>query len=382
MKKVLIIIPTTSIGGTNSALNNIYRSLKGRVNISVFSLSEGSSSGSYDFAEAMCEMDPMLTHMFGVFRDKSLKQKCLAILPKLLKAFLARFCRKGLYSILKSRIKRLECRAEYDSIVAFQEGEATFFASLSSISNKIAWIHCDYSTIVPESISQLRVYDAYKSIVCVSQYTTGTFLRRYPTLSDKVVTINNLVDRTRFGGICKSSCSKDSGVFRLVSVGRIDSVKRFSKIPSIAKYVRDAGVELEWTIVGACIDDYHEERRLKEQLSLLGKQQYVKWIGAVKNPLGIMSSADLYVCLSVSEACPMVFIESKLLGVPIVSTNFGSVSEFIEDGVDGYIVTFDELGDKLISIAKNRGVLERLKRGMSGYVFDNERIEKQILSLF
>ena len=43
----------------------------------------------------------------------------------------------------------------------------------------------------------------------------------------------------------------------------------------------------------------------------------------------------MVVSTSVSEACPNVINEAKILHTPIVATNFGSVYEFIEDGVNG-----------------------------------------------
>ena len=53
------------------------------------------------------------------------------------------------------------------------------------------------------------------------------------------------------------------------------------------------------------------------------------------------SIADIALCTSDSEGMPLSLIEAQMAGVPVVSTNVGSVSEILEDGVTGYLAAKD-----------------------------------------
>jgi glycosyltransferase involved in cell wall biosynthesis len=53
------------------------------------------------------------------------------------------------------------------------------------------------------------------------------------------------------------------------------------------------------------------------------------------------SIADIALCTSDSEGMPLSLIEAQMAGVPVVSTNVGSVSEILEDGATGYLASKD-----------------------------------------
>lgn len=48
--------------------------------------------------------------------------------------------------------------------------------------------------------------------------------------------------------------------------------------------------------------------------------------------------ADLGLCTSDSEGMPLALIEAQIAGVPVVSTDVGSVSEIVADGMTGRLV--------------------------------------------
>jgi len=51
------------------------------------------------------------------------------------------------------------------------------------------------------------------------------------------------------------------------------------------------------------------------------------------------SIADIALCTSDSEGMPLSLIEAQMAGVPLVSTDVGSVSEILEDGITGYLAS-------------------------------------------
>jgi len=51
------------------------------------------------------------------------------------------------------------------------------------------------------------------------------------------------------------------------------------------------------------------------------------------------SIADIALCTSDSEGMTLSLIEAQMAGVPVVSTDVGSVSEILEDGITGYLAS-------------------------------------------
>ena len=80
-----------------------------------------------------------------------------------------------------------------------------------------------------------------------------------------------------------------------------------------------------------------------------------------------LAKADLYVSTSLSESFPLVINEAKALGIPVVSNDFGSAAESVENEVDGWITSIEgekmsclisELIDCKISLPKSASSLE------------------------
>ena len=107
----------------------------------------------------------------------------------------------------------------------------------------------------------------------------------------------------------------------------------------------------------------------------------VVYLGGKSNPYPYFKMADLLVCVSESEACPMIFNEAKLLNLPIVSTDFPSAFEFIDRDKDGRITQIEAMADTIADI-----ISEDSKRNTNDSTFDanelNDRILLQLSQLF
>ncbi|MDN5743051.1 MAG: glycosyltransferase, partial [Yaniella sp.] len=82
-------------------------------------------------------------------------------------------------------------------------------------------------------------------------------------------------------------------------------------------------------------------RQLEELAALEGVADSVVFTGQQRNPYLLMRAADCFVMSSDYEGQPMVILEARILGLPIVSTAFGSVRSALPEGT-GRIVGLDE----------------------------------------
>ena len=73
--------------------------------------------------------------------------------------------------------------------------------------------------------------------------------------------------------------------------------------------------------------------------------------------------------------------EAFVLGVPVVSTDYGSAIEFIKDGENGYISALGHIHVVIENLIKNRGAYDQLKNNVSCFAWSNKTALKSIDSV-
>ena len=192
MKSLLFIVPSQSNGGTNSSLSAIYDALSGKYKVKTLILTS-KGEGKYTFLSNSFTNN-ILNAYYNDFACLNGKVKFLALILKIFKriALLLGFSIDDI--VCKYAAGIIEKKENYDFIIGFQEGLAMRVASNFSNPNKYTWLHCDYERSVPSDKNEIKYYDKFKKIVCVSQYTMHRFLQRYPTLKANTYYIYNLLD--------------------------------------------------------------------------------------------------------------------------------------------------------------------------------------------
>lgn len=379
MKKILFIIPSLATGGTNSSLDSFYTQFKDKYHISVFSIAHQPRNHNYSFDEALLKQDKVLSLFCANFSDQKGLYKILAFFFKTTQSL----CRKFNINLAevygKKVVRKIESAQKYDFVVGFQEGFATKFASFFQKSNKVAWIHCNYDFYLSLGKSEENMYNKFTNIVCVSKYTASVFANRYPALGPRTMYIHNLIDSNRIKELAQNSVSDavfSTDIINLISVGRFSTVKRFREIPSMAHALKNRGLKFVWYILGPA-DDSGESVLFSENMDKYSVNDCVKWLGGKSNPYPYFKKADIYVCLSESEACPMVFKEAKLFGLPIVTTDFPSAYEFVNEE-DGIISSLENMPDAINSM------IDKIEKGYTKKIVndDNSEIINKFNSLF
>ena len=379
MKKLLFVVPSLNVGGTLSSLKCIIEYLDSEYEINVLALShDGSPSGIRD--NILLRKSILLHGYYCNYNESIGFDKYIIALIKIIKRF---------FYILKIDLEKIISRAfasnyqSYDIIVAFQEGCVTKFVSHIQHQRKIAWIHCDYKNYC-STPKELHIYEKFSTIVCVSKYTANTFSTIYPSLQDRVQSVNNLLNLNAIESLAKSSVYDNLFVkdyFTIISVGRIDPVKRFEYIPSIAYDIKSRGCKFRWYIIGPELGN-ECFNKLCAEIKYYNVEREVVYLGSKSNPYPYFSNADLLVSLSYTEACPMIFNEAKILDLPVLTTDFGSSYEFIQNGDSGIIVPFQDIADTLYSILSNPQCYNSLKQNVTQQEYSNENILLQLRSIF
>lgn len=377
-KKLLFVLPSFGIGGTTVSTRNLISLLDvEKYDVSVLSLrGDGNLKEMYDGVPQL--KTDFVAHSLALvgWRDH---KRSISRLAVMVLRFIANHNEKLESTLIKYSAKRVLKNQKFDTIIACQEGIATKYVSQIKADNKVAWVRCDYQRYMEEcGISQDNTYLKYNIIVCVAQKLCDGFKQIYPAIADKVLCINNPQnEKLIIDGAGRNDYDprfvKDT--FTIVSVGRFSPVKRLSLIPGIARQLLDEGMRFKWYIVG---DGEPERTALERNIKDLNVSDAVVLLGYKSNPHFYISEADLLVCLSYSEACPRIIDESKILGTPIVSTDFPTIHEFIENGKNGIICPINSVSQAIKLMITDKGVYAKYKKAIYGYTFDNSKLIDKI----
>ncbi|MFN0247167.1 MAG: glycosyltransferase family 4 protein [Kofleriaceae bacterium] len=129
--------------------------------------------------------------------------------------------------------------------------------------------------------------------------------------------------------------ARERGPFSLLTTGRLQWAKGVEyAVLAVAELV-----ERGWDVYYDLVGGGPEEDRLKFAAHDLKISSRVRFHGASSRDAvrAALSTADVYVSPSVSEGVSNAALEAMAMGVPIVSTDVGGMSEAIRDGIDGVL---------------------------------------------
>lgn len=281
--------------------------------------------------------------------------------------------------LIKRLARRFDC-SKYDVVIGYQEGYATEFVAYSNAKRKIAWVHSMYSRW--GNVKTANIYDKLDTIVCVSETAKKDMIAAYPKGKGRIEVVYNSLNKENVVSLSREYVSSQKAdAFRIISVGRIDPVKRFSYIPVIADELKKRGLNFIWTIVGG-VAVKEEYDKLKKRISQLDLKDEVVFKGQLDNPYPEIKNSDLLICLSSSETFNYTIAEAKVLGVPVVSADFPAAKEFIKDRETGLIAPVDEIAAAIILLKDNVSLYEHIRdKSLEASTGWNMIIKKQVNSI-
>ena len=156
-------------------------------------------------------------------------------------------------------------------------------------------------------------------------------------------------------------------------------VKGFDKVVYIAKRMKDKNLDFKWILVG----DGPEFNKIDNMIKKENLEDYVMMVGNQENPYKYMKLADYYICTSICETHPMVVLEALSLGKPVLSTEYPSVHEVLEDGKNGIVFpnSAEGLWEGIESVLENDAIAATISNGAKRFIYDNDLIIKQVYDI-
>ena len=309
-------------------------------------------------------------------------------------------------------VKQLSFKLKYKNKFDFSADFATYsmpasFVARTASKNNAIWIHNNYMNFYDNDINQYRKFfenlkvQEFKKIVFVSNLDKKVFIAQFPELTKSTYVCNNLIDYKKiqkladekipnedlkkiFGEdypninlnkISKKDAEKQSKkeinaetkVPIFLNVGRHDEKqKKISRILDATEKLNKNGFKFKVLLVGKGTNTKDYEEIIKEK-----KLNNVILLGAKKNPYPYFKISDSFLLSSQFEGYPVVFVESEILGLPIITTNVSDSKKDI-DGIFGQVVENSEKG-------VYRGMKNFLEKGLKTEKFDPEKFNKNII---
>lgn len=188
----------------------------------------------------------------------------------------------------------------------------------------------------------------YSDLIIANSKATGEALN---VSQEKIRVVYNAVED-------KKENRKDHKQFTVGMAGRINRWKGQKLFIDMAEKVHEKYQDVLFEIAG---EAYEGEEYLKTDIQNYidrkKMQDYVILLGQVNDMSQFYSKIDLFVLPSTQpEPFGLVLIEAMEYGVPVIATNHGGPVEIIRNGVDGYLVDYndcDEMFNRVIMLLES-----------------------------
>lgn len=245
-----------------------------------------------------------------------------------------------------------------------------FSAILKRISNSFIIVSTKH--ISTDSSSRIKIYDYlgdtslkfFDWVIAVSEFTKESLVERHIP-ADKIEVIHNGVDipingRTAAGRLqSELKLGPDSKLIGFI--GRLTPQKGISYLLEAARIVCKEMKDVYFVLIGDGelreeIESFISSNKLEERVLMLGWR---------KDATELLQDIDILLLPSLFEGTPMIMLESMALGVPVIGSDVGGISEVIEDRVNGLLIKPCDPGAIVSAIhvlLENRELAEKISR--------------------
>lgn len=250
----------------------------------------------------------------------------------------------------------------YDVAIAYQQGVPTFFvAEKVDATRKLAWINVDIASAGYRPAFCRRFYERFDHVTVVSELLREAVIASGYTDAGRITTIYDIVDTDE---IRRRACDPVAlkplaeGSLRIVTVGRMEPQKNYLLAVDAAAELKRRGVPFVWHFIG----DGNDRPAVMAAAKKLGVADCVVLEGARANPYPYFAAADIYVQTSRFEGFGLTLCEARVLGKPVVTTDFGVARDQITDGFNGLIASMTpaSIADKIETLATDHDLRRQI----------------------
>ncbi|MCQ2484196.1 MAG: glycosyltransferase [Clostridia bacterium] len=279
---------------------------------------------------------------------------------------------------LKKRLPKT--KKHYDCAIGYLEGNANdYVADCVKADRKICFIHNDIGVLPYSEELYKNAFEHSDAIVTVSEVCLDSLKAKFEEYKDKMHIIENITCRKIISDELteEKMYSRETGETVILTVGRCSEQKNIELAVDACKELKKRNRNIKWYHIGKGM----LENRIKKYVSEMNMENDFIMLGEKSNPYNYMAQCDIYVQPSLFEGKSIAIDEVKCLCKPIVVTDFPSVYDQIEDGVNGIICKMnkEDMADKIEMLIDNVAKREQLSSNLAAEKTGNE---EELLKLY
>ena len=276
-------------------------------------------------------------------------------------------------------VPNIQPDVEYDLAISFLMPHNYVIKKVKA-KKKLGWIHTDYSTVYVDVQRELPVWGQLDYIASISDEVGEKFVETFLALKDKIIPIENILSSTFIRQRAEEdtiSLGSNPSAIKLLTIGRYSPPKKMEEIPAICRRIVDAGIDVQWCIIGFGSTEIEQE--VLDNAKQEGMSDRVRLLGKKENPYPYIKACDIYVQPSRYEGKSITVREAQILCKPVIVTNYPTASSQIHDGVDGIIVPMDvdACAQEMVEFIRDKEKQKRIVTYLKEHDYGNEdEIEK------
>lgn len=397
-KKVLFIVGTMQSGGVSRSMVNLLNVWdRNKYDTSLLILNKkGDVLSKYipSNVHILWNQDIEDIHS-GLYGIKELLCRCKFFLAFgcVLRLVVSLFSR-SLAAILISRMMPVISDEVYDLIVDYG-GQQQLYYMVDKLhaKKKASFFHNDYSKWPYYYWADKRYYPKVDHIFSVSQVCVDALKKFFPECSDKISLMENIVSPTVISRQAEKGMSEDikwligerHEKVVLVTVAHFCKRKGSDLSIDASVLLKKKGMNFVWLFVGKILEPELKQYAIDRGLNVIDIEAGEKpshsnlqcaqivLLGVKSNPYPYMKGADIYVQPSRFEGKSISLDEAKVLCKPIVVTNFSTVGDQFDNGINASIceMNCEDLAKKIYELSNDGKRRKRYSTFLSKHVLDN-----------
>jgi glycosyltransferase involved in cell wall biosynthesis len=232
--------------------------------------------------------------------------------------------------------------------------------------------------------TQTFVVNKASKIIAPSSYLK-TIVSAWGVIPDSIVVIHSSLDKIEVSASKEKLRQQFNYTYpTIVSSGRLVPWKGFSVLIEVLGNLVKNHPQISLIIVG----DGPDMIALKNKVADMKLSKHVRFVGSIsKDALGAtVKAADLFVLNTSYEGLSHQLIEVMDLGTPIVTTDVGGNPELITNGVNGFLVEYNNpeaLEEAILRVLNHPESVERMTQSARGRSkdFDKSKTISQLVEL-
>jgi glycosyltransferase involved in cell wall biosynthesis len=370
-KKILFVIPSLDAGGAEKSLINLLNAM----DYSLFDVTVLVFHGKGIFLKSIPKSVKLIT-VYGDFLYFSesifisvcefLKQGKFTLAIHRIFFFLKNKIEKNTSKAEQVSWKHLskaipELKEEYDAAIgALEKSSIYYVVEKVKAKTKIGWIHTNYSNSGMQKDFDLPFFERLNYMVTISEECKDDLNFNFPNIKDKIKVIHNIVSPKLIKELSEEKIvdSKfDTTALSILTIARLSKEKGVDLALEAALQLVKTGKYFKWYIIGEGDERVYLETKIKEyQL----ENSFIL-LGLKDNPYPYIKQSFLYVQPSRYEGKSIAIDEAKILGKPIITTNYPTAKDQIDHGVNGIICEMNPmaLAQQILALTENPNLIEK-----------------------